>query len=528
MGRLRSSAATSAIDLEGALETLSAESLRTVVQEMLRELDDAARARVAGSLIEKAARAGSDWAPTTVTDAEVAEVIAFAAAAVRAGAAEPSEVDECLGRGTAAFLRKDYAAAHRILGAILRPVGDGAIDLGQHELVDEVLGSPVARCASRYLVATYMNAPVAARAQAVEAAIDDMRGVATFWTPLQEMARATLEPLPELEDFLPRWRDAVTRRLARQRAGEWGCVENRWLREVVQRLDGSAGLAAVARASRRADDLRAWCRSLVDAGDWEAACPAYVEAAGLVMDRDYVRGEFLDGAALAAQRLERRDLPSFLEQAWRTAPTFVRLRRWLGSSTSRETLSARVGAALEACPARANRQRALLHLLSRDLPAAATMLTNAPGLGWSGDDHPGALLFSTFARWLGGTSVDALTSPRTLDLDAFLAATSDSDAPSLNTPEVESLLAFAGLEGVADAASRALVWAAMRSAAEARVEAVSAEKRRRHYDHAAVLVAACVACDDSGQGARWASTLRAGYRRFPSLRRAFERALPEA
>ena len=102
--------------------------------------------------------------------------------------------------------------------------------------------------------------------------------------------------------------------------------EDRWLREVVQRLEGSDGLAKIARSTRRADDLRAWCKSLVDAGDWKAALAAFEEAAGHVADKDYARGELLDGVALAAQSLGRKDLSGWLERAWRAGPSMVRLR----------------------------------------------------------------------------------------------------------------------------------------------------------------------------------------------------------
>lgn len=76
----------------------------------------------------------------------------------------------------------------------------------------------------------------------------------------------------------------------------------------------------------RADDLRAWCRALVEAKDWKAA--------------------------LAARQLGRRHLPARLERAWREAPSLLRLRRWLGSAGSTSALNKRAAAALEACPHR--------------------------------------------------------------------------------------------------------------------------------------------------------------------------------
>lgn len=295
-------------DLDAALATMSAEALREVVHQVLLELDDRARARVVSSLIARAARTGSGWAPAAVSDEQVAEVLAFVKAAERVGQADPSEFDEYLGRGSAAFLRKDYASAHRIFGALLPPIGDGNIDLGQRELVEDVLGADVAECAAQYVVSGYMLAPVAERAEAVRAAIDEVHGVGHFWEPLRELERVAVEPLPDLAAFLPRWRALIENKPAGKRTNDWDTEEDRWLREVVQRLEGAKGLAKVARATKRADDLRAWCKSLVEAKDWQAALKAFCEAAGLVTDKDYARGEFLDGAALAAQSLGRKDL----------------------------------------------------------------------------------------------------------------------------------------------------------------------------------------------------------------------------
>jgi len=39
------------------------------------------------------------------------------------------------------------------------------------------------------------------------------------------------------------------------------------------------------------------------------------------------------------------------------------------------------------------------------------------------------------------------------------------------------------------------------------------------------LVASCVACDKTGETARWAAALRAEHKRFPALRDELDRAL---
>ena len=517
-------------DVDAALATMSADQLREVVRGMLLELDDKAHCRVMNSLIHRAARGSSGWAPAALSEGEVAHVLAFAKAAARVGRADPSEVDEYLRLGSSAFLRRDYAAAHRIFGALLRPIGEADIDLGQHELVDEVLGVDTGGSAAQHVVSVYMLSPSAERADAVRAAINEVRGVRNFWEPIREMERVAVEPLPELDDFLRRWRALIARKSVDARGSDSDTEQDRWLREVVQRLEGSDGLAKVARSTRRADDLRAWCRSLVDCGDWKAALPAFAEAAGLVTDKDYVRGELLDGAALAAQELGREDLPKWLEGAWRADPTMLRLRRWLGSAGRNAALRKHAAEALDACPEQAARQRAFLLVLQNDFEPAAKLLAAAPSLGWSHGEHPGHLLFPLFAGLLGGkqrplSPSAKLLSHRWVDIEELELTASDRNEPRLATPEVEQILRTAEDTGVPKAGARGAIVAAMRKAAERRLAAITDQKRRRHYGHAAELVAVCVACDPSPQTARWVASIRTEYRRFPALRDELNRAL---
>lgn len=231
-------------DVDAALAALSADALREVVREMLLELDDKTHSSVINSLIQRAARDGSGWVPAALSDEEVTEALAFAKAAERIGQADPSQVDEHLRRACGAFLRKDYSAAHRIFGALLRPIGDGEIDLGQHEMVDEVLGADTTACAAQYVVSTYVLSPPAERAPAVRAAIAAVQGLGHFWEPIRELERVAVEPLPGLKDFLPAWRALIAQKPAGDRSRDWDTDEDRWLREVVQRMDGSDGLGA--------------------------------------------------------------------------------------------------------------------------------------------------------------------------------------------------------------------------------------------------------------------------------------------
>jgi hypothetical protein len=515
-------------DIESALAAMSADELRALVRDMLLELDERAHGRVVNSLINRAARGGSGWVPAAPSDEDVSEVLAFAEAAERVGHADPSEVDEYLRRGSAAFLRKDYASTFRIFGALLRPIGEAEIDLGQDETVDEVLGVDTGECAAQYVVAAYMTAGPEKRAEAVRSAIDEARGVGYIAEPLRDMARVAVEPLPELEAFLPRWRALIEKETSGDRRGDWDSEEDRWLREVVRRMEGAEGLAKVARSTRRADDLRAWCESLVEAGGWKAALPAFDEAAELVADTEHARGEFLDGAALAAQELGRKDLPTRLERAWRAAPSMLRLRRWLGAASGKANIRKRAAEALDACPKQAHRQRAFLHVLLGDLEPAAKLLASAPGLGWSDSEHPGHLLFPLFQSLLGDKSVSLSSSigrlpGRGMDFDELELLAGDQDEPRLAAPETDQILARAGVGVVTNRTAREVVLESMRKAAERRVEGVTGKQRRRQYGHAASLVGICAAVDPSPATARWVARLRDEHRRYPALRAELDR-----
>ena len=499
---------------EAALDAMGADELRALIRDIVPWLDEPTHARLVNTLVDRAARNSSGWMPEGPTDALVADIVAFADAAKRAGHANPGEVDDYLRKGSHAFLARDYRAAFRIFRALLIPVGDVDIDLGQHEMLDEVLGVDVARCAIQYLVSVYMTSAPRHRGKAALSAIDDVQAIGHFWAPLREMERVAVEPLPEFPGFLAQWRSLVEARTAGNRDHHWDSDEDRWLREVVQRVEGPEGLARIARATRRAGDLRAWCRALVDARDWKGALAAFDEAARLAASDEGSQGEFLDGGALAAQELARKDLPRRLERAWRKAPDMVRLRRWLGSSRTKKVLRERVAEALSACPNKAHRQRALLHVLDGDFTAAAKLLAAAPGLGWSNPDHPGHLLFPLFISLLS----DVELSETTCDFEAF-SLSLDRGEPRLLTPEVVDLLELAKVTGPDGAKIRAAVMKAMCEAAGKRIGGVTENKRRRHYRHAAALALACARIDDSAETARWLTAIRDGYRRYPALQR---------
>ena len=514
--------------IDGALAALDADELRELIRDVLLELDDRTLGRIHNELIDRAARNDSAWTPSVPSSDLISAVHAFVEGAKHAGYADPSDVDDYLRHGTNAFLGKDYSNAFVIFRALLIPVGTANIDLGQHEMVDEVLAVDVSACAVQYVVSMYMTASPADRAKAVLAAIRDVEDVGYFWEPLREMEHVAVEPLSDFLEFLPRWREVIESSIASDRGGDPQSNSARWLREVVQRMDGAAGLAELARSTSNDDDLRAWCRRLALQKDWSAALAAYEEASAIVGDSVYARGEFLDGAALAAQELGGEDLATRLERAWRGAPSFRRLCRWLGSSGDEEVATSRAREALESSPKEAHRQRALLHVVVGDLEAAARSLAAAAGLGWSDEEHPGHLLFSLFQNLLDKTPAASSFAGSEIDADSLEWMNSDGDQVSLATPGVDKVLEIAGINEEPEIAVRRALLEAMRRAAENRLAGLIENKRRRHYGHGAQLVATCAALGSSTEANDWVAKIRTRYRRYPALRRELDERLSGA
>jgi len=70
-----------------------------------------------------------------------------------------------------------------------------------------------------------------------------------------------------------------------------------------------------------------------------------------------------------------------------------------------------------------------------------------------------------------------------------------------------------------------MLLSAMQRAAEKRIAGVVKRKRRRHYDHAALLAKACVVVGDTDKSEVWMEGLRVTYRRYPALQRELRSGL---
>jgi hypothetical protein len=360
-----------------------------------------------------------------------------------------------------------------------------------------------------------------------------VHGVGFFWQPLEQMERVAAAPLPDFDAFLTRW----VRHLERQppseseREGD----RDRWLREAVLRLEGVTGLERIARRTKKPEALRAWCTELADKGQWAEALCAFDAAAELV-GKSHWRGDFLDGATLAAQQLGRRDTTERLEAAWLGHPSLVRLLRWLGArAPAPATVADRTRKAIEHCPPKAARQLGLLHVLSGDAHAAAKLLADAPGLGWSSEDHPGHLLFSVFAGLLAEGTKAPLSSELFAGLsqalrDPFDAIRDGGDdvKPKLTAPSVVELIMSVRAGLSVDSRGSEAMLEAMQAAATSRLEGVLDKKRRGHYAHAAKLVACCLELSavvgKREPVADWIDDVRREYGRFSAFQKELKSA----
>ncbi|TXD34257.1 hypothetical protein FRC98_18860 [Lujinxingia vulgaris] len=505
--------------VDAALEALDAAQLRDLIHEILPWIHDRNRPRLEALIVERATQSGSGWTPDSPGAWRAEKAEAFAAAAVMASYADSGDVDAYLRDGMHAFLAGDYQVAARIFGTLLIPMGRADFHVGQDGQVDDVLGVDAGLCARQFAVATYMTSVAKDRASEVFAVMRDVGEVGRVLRPLEALEQTAREPLPDFDGFVVDWLAVVEAEAFS--GGERG--DDAWLREVTLRLHGEEGLVEVARRSRAYNDYNAWCRLLKERKDWVAARAAYEEAAERVEADAHVRGSLLDGAALAAQELGAADLSEVLERAWKVAPTLERLQRWLGQCATREALVERAELALAAVPARAERQRALLLVLTSKFDETAQLLEEAEGIGWSYEHHPGPVIFEVFAALLAGEEV-CVTLPAT---GWAARASSVGHSPTLKTPEINALLALAELEAPADEALRDRMRGAMRRAAERRVDEVAAHKARDDYGHAAGLMVRCARVEGTPEAEAWMRGIMEKYRRFSSLKKAFMAGLGE-
>ena len=109
-----------------------------------------------------------------------------------------------------------------------------------------------------------------------------------------------------------------------------------------------------------------------------------------------------------------------------------------------------------------------------------------------------------------------------------LSSDDDERRLKLSTPSIATLIKdVSSTITVVEADLRSMV-DSMCVAAESRVEGILGRSRRRHYSHAAMLVASCVALAPAGNGkdlSAWMMGLRQTYSRRHAFREELRRAM---
>src|SRR5262249_56134937 len=130
---------------------MTAPELRAFVHSVLAEMEDEQRTRIIDSLFARAARGHAGWKPNHPSSRAVDDARSFADAARQLGYADPGDVTEHLRLASKAFLAGDHSSARAVFEALLIPISTADIDLGQHELVDDVLSVDVHACVAQYV-----------------------------------------------------------------------------------------------------------------------------------------------------------------------------------------------------------------------------------------------------------------------------------------------------------------------------------------------------------------------------------------
>ena len=226
-----------------ALEAMSAPELRAAVRAVLDELDEDVRASVVDTLIGRATKASSGWRPARPSQRIVEEAKSFADAARHIGHADPDDVTEHLRRATKAFLSGDHASARAVFEAILPPIASADIDLGQHELVEEVLGVDARACVAQYVASVYTTTPLRNRADAILGALEQVEGVGTLLSPIKDMEDVSAGVLSDLTAFLPLWVKRLQRFRPSKASGRpstsGGCAKPSFVRTASAASSGS-------------------------------------------------------------------------------------------------------------------------------------------------------------------------------------------------------------------------------------------------------------------------------------------------
>jgi hypothetical protein len=324
-----------------------------------------------------------------------------------------ARIDQLFARADAAFRAGDLVLAREAYDRLLRAVAQGLEDsLDGGELNELVEDTDLSEAKARYLRALYETTGPDERPAALLQAMRELQYVGAEPVGLPEIMGARRGDLPDRERFLEAWVDLLGR--TRAEPHEFRPELHRLLFQGVEIHRGADGLANLARRDGRRlpEAYRQWILALAEEDRTAEALGAAREALRDLPAAGRIRAwiaEFMAGEAErrgdGAARLEAR------REAFRANPSLGRLSALCEAA---EPVGQVAGVARdEAARLRAQRGRgekrrvqelkqgilppgrrllAVLHLLGGEVDEAIALAEEAPAVGWSGEDHPGAVV----------------------------------------------------------------------------------------------------------------------------------------
>ena len=482
-------------ELRQHLDLLDAPALRALLLEVTSELDPVANARLLDAAARRVVGEKGRGALRTAKDASLlADVEALVRALKRVAHGDPHQIDDLLARLNKAWTQGEhetYCAGVRAIADAL----DGGVDLGHDELYSEVLRTDLDEVSRRFLVSVYVTTEPSGRPAAILSACDALEVFeATQHQPIAAMETTAMEPLPGLDAFVGAWATCLRAAIAEPRRRETWTME-RQLREATVRSAGDAGLAELARASKKREDYEAWARAVLASGDAKGAAAAAREGAAAVGER-YQQADLY---TLAARIEIGRKKPGVddLRAALVAHPSALALRRWLAALPKAKRASAVGSLDLVSDDSAVV---ASIAALRGEWAAVTSVVEGSAPLGWSGPHHGGhaAVDAAVWALTRGAASkrtAQLARPPRSgiPSLDEAGASLEEEleredGLPELPAPTLIELLGELGPRAPKPSEAKALRDAIGR-AALSRVSAVASSSRRSRYDDAARLVA---------------------------------------
>jgi hypothetical protein len=395
-------------DFDRAFDAIPADRLREYVRGFVLGLDDRLQSLFLDGLVSTAARCNPEFSPRAVEDLRLVEDAALWMAERKDQVpVSIPRLDFMLERANRQFMSGNLERALQSWDHLFRGIELWSEQHPEAIEADNLLVNSVNRAAVRYLVCVFINADPAMRAGAILNACRYVGGVAWLRDPLQQMRdEAPLLVLDDMNAFEAEWQRTLQASIEHERTRHSEAVDVReelgWLAKSVARSGGADGIALMARLSGEPVTWEEWVRRLVADESWTAIGPA-VDEAIQALGASLFTSRLADVAAGAARLIhDHAGAAEWARRAFLAEPTLVRLLMWrqMALDAGFDPTPA-FGVQLRRTRSRfPSRVAALLLLLTGRWSIAAGMLNDCPGLGWSTQTHPGALLFAGLVQAL--------------------------------------------------------------------------------------------------------------------------------